>query len=397
MRTLQRLAQDLAGFIAGREHGLCVLSAERDYLPWVHATLHELAATSPDVFLPFPHAFTSADDYASRVAEGCLLAARGHVDDPGLALPPACADAGRPAAARVRSTLEFARDILLPKKTCPPRLVVLLVPLSVEAEAPALEFARALLGEEAGFPPWFHRMRIFVHAPPRAASETSPRFVRRLTVDLSLAALSAGVAEEANDPDAPPERRAHALLQVAALAAADGRHDEAISGFREVYSWAEAAGNPLLSALALSGIGDVACARKDSREAVSWYERALVPASRTKAALLLLSITQNLARLYFELGRHADAETFYDGAQRLAMAVPDATSHAHALQWRGRLEDLRGAHEAAARSFLAAAQVARDHAHDGLLAELRPRLTASQRRVPPPLGREIQAFLEGSP
>ncbi|MFY0540401.1 hypothetical protein [Nannocystis pusilla] len=114
------------------------------------------------------------------------------------------------------------------------------------------------------------------------------------------------------------------------------------------------------------------------------------------AALLMLAITQNLARLYFELGRRAEAETFYDGAQRLAKAVPDANNHAQALQWRGRLEELRGAHEAAARSYLAAAQVARDHAQAGLLAELRPRLTTSQRRVPASLGREITAFLEES-
>lgn len=397
MRTLQRLGQDLAGFITGHEHGICVLQAERDHLPWVHATLHELAATVPDVFLPFPSAFTSADDYAATIADGCRSAAREHAGDLTLELPPACLDHARPAVARVRSMLEFARDTMLPKSTCPPRLVVILVPLSVESEARALEFARALVASEPGWPPWFHRMRIFVHAPPGAAFGALPRFVRILAADLSLAALTAGVAEEANDPDAPPERRAQALLQVAALDAANGRHDDAVAGFRELYAWAEEAGNPVLSALALSGIGDVACARKDSREAVSWYERALVPASGTGAALLMLAITQNLARLYFELGRRADAETFYDGAQRLGMAVPDAASHAHALQWRGRLEEQRGAHELAARSYLAAAQVARDHTQAGLLAELRPRLATSQRRVPAGLAHEIAAFLEGSP
>jgi hypothetical protein len=396
MRILQRLGQDLAGFITGHEHGLCVLQAERDYLPWVHAKLHELAAASSDVFLPFPHPFASADAYAATVAEGCLLVARDRAGDAALELPRACVDPARPATSRVRSTLEFTRDISLPKRTCPPRLVVILVPLTVEAEAPALEFARALVAAEPGWPPWFHRMRIFVHAPPGAALGELPRFSRTLAVDLSFTALAAGVSEETNDPEAPPERRAQALLQSAAIDAASGRHDQAIAGFRELYSWAEAAANPVLSALALSGLGDVASARKDSHEAVSWYERALVPASRTGAALLMLAITQSLARLYFELGRRADAETFYDGAQRLAMAVPDANSHAQALQWRGRLEELRGAHEAAARSFLAAAQVASDHANSALLAELRPRLTTSQRRVPASLGREIAAFLEGS-
>lgn len=77
------------------------------------------------------------------------------------------------------------------------------------------------------------------------------------------------------------------------------------------------------------------------------------------------------------------------------MAVPDAASHAEALQWRGRLEEQRGAHKEAAASYLGAAQVARDHDHASLLKELRTRLAAVQRRVPGPLATEISTFLEG--
>jgi len=395
MRTIQRLGQDLAGFIAGHEHGLCVLQAERDHLPWVYATLQELDATSPDVFLPFPHPFTSADAYAETIAEGCLNAARERTGDPGLALPPACTARAQPAASRVRSLLQFARDTRLPPRTSSPRLVALLVPLTVESEAAAHEFARALVAPDGAWPPWFHRMRIFVHALPGAQLGALPRFVRTLAVDLSLAALTAGVTEEAKDPLSTPERRAQARLQVAAIDAANGRHEQAIAGFSEVYSWAAGAPNPVLAALALSGIADVAYARKERSEAVAWYERALVPASETGAALLMLIVAQNLARVYFELGRHADAETFYDGAQRLAMAVPDAASHVHTLQWRGRLEELRGAQEAAAASYLAAARVARDHDQTAQFEELRPRLVASQPRVSKALAREVAVFLEG--
>jgi tetratricopeptide (TPR) repeat protein len=395
MRTLERLRQDLAGFIAGQEHGICVLRAERDYLPWVHTTLQELDATMGDVFLPFPHAFESADDYAATIAEACLAVARDR--DRGAELPPSCVDPKRPAVARVAASLQFVRDAVLPRKTCPPRLVAILVPLTVASEAAALAFARELLALEPGFPPWFHRLRIFVHAPPGAELGTLSRYICAQTVDLSLAALQAGVAEEADDPAAPPERRAQALLQVAALDAAQGRHEQAIAGFRDLYSWAAAAPNPVLAALALSGLGDVAYARKDTSEAVAWYERALVPAGDSGAALLLLLVTQTLARLYLELGRHADAETFFDGAQRLAIAVPDGVSHARALLQRGQLEERRGAHEAAARSYLAAARVARDHRQEALFEELRPHLATSQRRVPAALAREIAAVVEGRP
>ncbi len=110
----------------------------------------------------------------------------------------------------------------------------------------------------------------------------------------------------------------------------------------------------------------------------------------------MLSVAQTLARLYFELGRHAEAEAFYDQAQKLAMLVPDGVSHIQALHWRGRLEHLRGAHEAAAKSYLAAAHVARDHDQETVLAELQTLLTATRPRVSLELAREISGFLEGA-
>ncbi|MCY1013058.1 hypothetical protein OV079_47510 [Nannocystis pusilla] len=394
MRALRQLERQLVDFIAGHEHGLCVLDGEPAQLPWVYAALQRLDATSSDVFLPFPHAFASSDAYAGTIAEGLLATAREVAGDAQLELPRACIDPRRTAVERVRAALEFGRAQMLAPGAGSPRLVVVLVPLTVEDEDAAAAFVRGLVTAPAGWPPWFHRMRIFLHAR-RCSFAELPRFVGSMAVDLSPAALQASVVEEAQDPDAPPQRRAEALLQAAALDAVSGRHEAAVVGYRQVHAWADHAKSPVLAALALHGIGDVAYARRDMLEALAWYERALVPASSTGAALVMLIVTQSLARLYFELDRRADAETFYDGAQRLAMVVPDATSHAQALQWRGRLQELRGAVDDAATSYLAAARVAREHEHSALLDELRPRLHASVLRVSEPLRRELAAFLGG--
>lgn len=390
MRTLRQLDHDLTAFLEGQEHGICVLIAERDQLPWVFSALQGLDLTLPHIFLSFPHAFTSVDEYADTIIEGCLAIASERAGD---VPPPKLEDMS--AALRVKSALMHTRDVLLPPRTSSPRLVPVLAPLTCASEAEVLSFVQAIVAAHDGWPPWFHRMRIFVHVPPGADVGPLPRFVRVLAVDLSVAALSAGVAADADDPNATPEQRTQSLLQVASIDAANGRHDAAIAGFREVYARTTARPSPVFAALALSGIGDVWTMRKNLPEAVSWYERALVPASETGAALLMLLISQNLARLYFELGRHADAETFFDGAQKLAMAVPDAPSHVQALQWRGRLEELRGAHKEAGASFLAAATVAREHHIAALLDELRPRLLATQKRVQGPLASEISVFLEG--
>lgn len=395
MRVLRRLGDDLAAFIHGHDHAICVLTAERDHLPWVYATLQELDTATPDLFLPFPHPCESTRDYAQTVVDLCLQCVRSH--DPNLQPPPTCLSPGASPAARVCAALEFARDHLLTPKTCPPRLVAILAPLTVECEDSLLDFTRELLTRAPGFPPWFYRLRIFVHLPRAIALPSIPAHARALPVDLSPAALAADVRETALDPAAPPDLRIQALLQAAALDAAAGRHEAAIASYRDLYAQATQSGNHVLAALALAGQGDIASAQQDILKAITWYERALVPASATGSALLMLLVTRNLAHLYFERGRHTDAELFYDGAQRLAMAVPDADSHIDALTWRGKLEELRGAREQAATTFLAAARVAREYGHPAQLARLTARLADHRNRVSPPLARAIAEFLEAVP
>lgn len=395
MRALRRLGEDLAAFIHGHDHAICVLQAERDHLPWVHATLQEQGAAAPDIFLPFPHPCDSARDYAQTVVDLCLNCVRSQ--NPTLESPAACLQTTSSPATRVCAALAFARDILLPPRTCPPRLVAILAPLTTKNEPALLDFARDILTRDPGWPPWFYRLRIFVHAPPATALPPLPPHARTLAVDLSPAALAASVHESARDPAAPPELRVQALLQAAALDATAGRHEAAIASYRDLHAHAAANNNHMLAALALAGLGDIEAARMDSPGAIAWYERALVPASNTGSAILMLVLTRNLAHLYFERGRHTDAELFYDGAQRLAMAVPDAESHIEALTWRGRLEELRGAQEQAATSFLAAARVAREYGHPAQLDRLTARLAERRARVSPPLAREIAAFLEATP
>lgn len=394
MRIMRELRADLAGFLGGRELGICVLRGEREHLPFVYRLLQEIEGASTDVFLSFPHAFESTESYVELIVGRIEASGREARGDPRWALPGGGRAPGRAAAERLKDALACARA-MLPRGGETPRLVVVLCPLAVTDEDGYRSLVNELALQDAGAPPWFRRMRLLVHVPGSQELRL-PRFVCALPVDLSHAALAASAARDAEDPSLSREQRAQALLQSAMLELAHRRFEPARARLDALYGEARALKSPVLAALALSGLGDVERVVGADEAAIGWYERALVPASETGAALLMLVVTQNLARVYFELGRHADAETFFDGAQRLAMAVPDAGSHAQALQWRGRLEELRGAGEAAGASYLAAARVAREYQHHELTRELTPRLSDIRRRVSPELSREIARFLGGA-
>lgn len=394
MRLLRQLRRDLAAFIEGHEHGILALGAARDHLPWMYMLLQELAETSPDVFLMFPHEFVDAEAYVALVAERVRASASEASGAPTLSLPEACTDPARPIADRLRATLAHARD-LLPRGADAPRLVVVLGPLKAAGDPDYVALVRALVEEAVTIPPWFHRIRLIIHEP---TGTTPPlrmgRFARALAVDLSTAAMERSIAEEAADPAATPQQRAHALLQEAAFHLGHRRLDDASRSYRALCDHAQETHNPLLTALALQGLGDVERARGRLEAALDWYERTLPPASEAGAPLVLLLVARALAHLYFELGRFSDAETFFDGTQQLAAALPEPETQAQALIWRGRAQERQGAPGRCAESLLAAARVARDNDRAALLDELRPRLTTFQRgEIPNELRREIHDFL----
>lgn len=394
MRVVEDLRASLVRFLDGQEHGLAVLDGERSAMPWVYGVLQEIEAASPHRVLRFPHDFEGPDAYADAIAAGCLDFVREEVGDPTVELPEACSGAARGALARVQASLTFARDRGLPHGGR--RIIaVVLAPISVGEEAAYAAFVREFLTLPPGRPPWFRRLRILVEAPAGGARTIGelPAWTCALAVDMSIAAMSASVNEDAQDAGAPVERRAWASLQAAALDAGRGAADAARERLYEVLEWTRGrngdASIAALRTMALSGLGDVASLAGERQEAIAWYERALEPAGEASAALLLLVLARRLAPLYVEDGRLAEAEAFFDGAQKLAVLVPDLRSHVEALQGRGRLEAQRGALEVAAKTWMKALDAAREGDEPEFADAVVPDLAALQGHVSPTCASEI--------
>lgn len=399
MRVVEDLRASLVRFLAGQEYGFAVLDGERSAMPWVYGVLQEIEAASPHRVLRFPYDFEGPDAYADVIAAGCLDFVREEVGDPMIELPEACGDTARGALARVQASLTFARDRGLPRGGR--RVIaVVLAPISVGDEAAYGAFVRELLQVPPGRPPWFRRLRLLVEAPAGGIRSLGalPAWTCPLVVDMSIAAMSTSVDEDAQDEGAPVERRAWASLQAAALEAGRGDVDAARQRLYEVLEWSRGrkgdAAIARLRTMAMSGLGDVSALTGERQEAIEWYERALEPAGEASAALLLLVLARRLASLYVEVGRLADAEAFFDGAQKLAVLVPDLHSHVEALQGRGRLEAQRGALEAAARTWMKALDAAREGEEEGLAGAVVPELAALRGRVSPACAREIASRLE---
>ncbi len=377
MRALRHFRREVSHFLEDPAHGILLLDIALEQAGYIYMVLSELDARSADVQIAFPHAFESAAEYVDIVA-GCIVAsAREARGEPDLELPPTCCGAAeRSPSERLIALLTYARD-LLPAGSDSPRLVCALAPLTIAAkrEDEYLDLVRAVVEAELGFPPWFHRMRLVLRAPMNASRSWRARdLVRSLTVDLSTEALEASAAADADDPELPERERAISLLQDATMLLGRTSYAASSARFRELLTRAQRADDPVLLAMALIGLGDVELRRGRPDGALDWYERGLTPAAKTGAPVILLNVTSKLAHLYQDKKLYEEAETFFDGAQQLAGVLPEPQTQTVSLEWRGRIQELRGAKEAAALSFLEAAKVARDNELtdlDRLLGRLR--------------------------
>lgn len=368
MRLLDDLRRDLLAFLKGHDVGVLRLQIAQDHLAYVYQLLAEQENTSSDVFLLFPHAFHSPDELAGLVAERVDASARA------AGARPYVSPVSVSAATQLRAALVHARA-LLPTGAAP-RLIVALCPLS-GADSPAYHDLVEQLLAPATPVPWFHRMRLLVLDDPAHPVKPHP-LVRTRPVDLSPDAMARSLRAEADDPTTLPDRRAHAILELAGLDHAHRRFSAALARYHELLALAQAAAHPLFTALALLGLGDVERAENHLPAAQVWYERALAPAGEAAAPIVLLLVARNLGHLYFDQGRHADAEICFDSVQSLAVHTADPETRTDALEWRGRCQQRRGETQPGLVSLASAALLAHEHK----LAAVCQRLTAQLRRAP---------------
>jgi len=370
-RLLDSLTDRLRAFVRQRDDVALVVRCRDGETVLVVKALEGIEdASASEMFWIATEEFRDAASYVSDVVNAFAVkhgAVRLAMQRDGMApwppLPDALLDETRPPVERLRDLLIFSRALL-------PSLdgfvaVWCLTPLALSDAGAYAALVAELLRHD--FPlPWCHHLRIVVRgdafdaALPNAVGPT-PR-VAWYAPDLSQAAVQRAMDEEAADPSLPLARRLQNLFVSAHVDYAHGRFDTALEKHGVLLKFYAATQDATMSALVLNAIGETQARLGNAEHAGACFELAFGAATQSAASPVpvMLNVVLNLANLRLTQQRWAEAEAYYDSAQRLATAQRDANTKLAAIESLGHCQYAQGKTADALTSWHAGAAVARE-------------------------------------
>ncbi len=330
---LAELETLLEGFVERELGGALVIGCTDVEALYVGKLLMGLDERSEaDLFLSFVAPAPTAAQFVSAVVDnfaaqqGALdeaMRAEGKVPPP---LPARVLDTEAPPLLRMRGLIEHALTLLPPGDH---RLVWSLLPIEVADRAGVTALGTALIEG-----PHADALRLVLRddrdAPGayRVAEAWPDERVLAYPLEMTSDDLAAAAADAAQDPKRPTDERMSALLQLAFLDLGHKRLDAAEAKFSGLARYHEATGERPLQALSTSGVGDVQRARGDLPAARKSYEAALLQVADTQALPVTLQICVSLADTCLALKQYADAEGYYQLADRVASKLLNAYTKA---------------------------------------------------------------------
>jgi tetratricopeptide (TPR) repeat protein len=195
--------------------------------------------------------------------------------------------------------------------------------------------------------------------------------------DLSTAALTDSLAQEAADPAVPAPERMTATLQLAALDYAYSRFDEALEKYGALYTYYEEHQVPAMQAMCLDGVGRVLQRMGRLAEAKARYQQGLALLEGTQALPAVLNLAAAAGEVSLALSELEDAEGYFDVAERVAAALMNPYAKADAMEHLGEVRlRLRGPADAQ-RTWTDAATLCRATEYWARLATVLERQRAS--------------------
>jgi tetratricopeptide (TPR) repeat protein len=276
-------------------------------------------------------------------------------------LPDALLDESRPPADRLRELMAFSRA-LLPE---PDGFLAVwcLVPLSVADPGGYAALVADVLRHDFPFP-WCHHLRFYVRGAPAdealpAALAGQPR-VAWYDPELSQAAAQRALDEEAADPALPLGRRLQSLFISAGVDHAYQRFGDALAKYAVLLKYYAGTRDATMTALVLNAVGETQARLGNAEHAGRCFELAFAPAAHAPGPPLpvLLNVVLNLANLRMAQARWAEAEAYYDSAQRLATAQRDPATKLRAIENLGHCRYVQGDVAGAVTTWHAGAAVA---------------------------------------
>lgn len=348
MRDLiDRLTREFKTFVDQRDDLLLVASCAEPDVGIAAKVLRDLDRASPsDLMLILADDFSDAESFVTQVGKRFqeeLRIARESAEMRGEEelppeLPAELLAAKGPPAKRLHQLMDFSRTLVPPQSGH--RVVWAFFPAKIANRRAYMDLASSCAPHGTrDVETWMRGLRLIFRAEADFAFKDSPLVdaerTRLTRVDFSPPALEASLKKVVENPRLPSAERMDALLTIALLDAAYDRHQQANVKLKQLLDFHRRAENPLMQAVVMNGLGDVAYRRKDLKKAQYWFECAIKPAGVAEQPMILATIAQNLGAIAYEQKKFADAEDYYHLLFQARESLLDEDGMVVALEWRG--------------------------------------------------------------
>ena len=329
-------------------------------------TLEEECAFA--LFWQFPEPFFNTSDYVSVILESfkskfdmVRMLQQKEKMEVWPELPTAISDEAQMPEERLRVLMVFAR-CLVPTLNGG-LLVWVMFPSEIADPIAYAKLMRDLVRHEWPIP-WCHHMRIIIRNDPTIAIQRSLSEAPRIEFfepDLSTSAVNKALEEDVNDENLPLEERLQSLLLTAGTDQSHARNDLALEKYRLLFDYYSNAGNLAMTAVAMNGMGEVYRNQDNRTEAGACFEAALVAATdgAETSTPILLNVFLNLGNLRLEERRWAEAEDYYDCAQKMATILRFAEIKIMILEQLGLAQSMQSKRSEAFLSWKAGAIISK--------------------------------------
>jgi tetratricopeptide (TPR) repeat protein len=354
-------------FIESRKENLLIISCEPQDSALLLKAIEALEddPKSIDIFLTFIQPFTDSDQYVREIPPIISrqldevnedLVKRG---DPALPPPPAeLMDESQKPLNQLVGLMRYVESLAMDGR----RVIWVFYPLQVGATTPFAEMVHYVNDElKAGS---LRVTKLIVRdsaAKPvlERGLDGQPN-VRVYRAGLDPESLEKKLNEKANDPSLPADEQAQCHMMLAGFDVANRRYDTALARNLELLGYFRHTGQQHQQSLVTNNIGDLYYTQKKFKEAQTWYERAINLSVAMKSEPLVLYQSFNLGNALLMQNRFADALVYYAAMEQLARASNLKVQQIQALEQMGMAKYRMGNSSEAAENWEKAVEVSRE-------------------------------------
>lgn len=352
-RKAEELRETLNEFVSQVEFPMLIVGCLEAELAYLMTFLQGIDQSHPEAYVViFTGNFTTPQAYVDSAVEFLKLQIAGaepvqieRGDPPFPPLPAEIEDPRIPPEQRLQKILIYLGS-LVPKDS-EYFVVVGLLPLSC-SDFPAYS---QLVGTVTPVPepaPWMAPLRIIVY-DDRSQPLLKPVMERAkidqvlyYEIDFSTPALTNALSVDAADPSLPLADRMACLHQLAAVDFSYRRYPDAIEKYAVLNDYYASVEQPAMQAACANGAAEALRSGGQLQAAKELLQRGIALGMQAKSLPALVNLLTSITDLCFQLGQHAEAESYADSGAQVAAGALSPTVYADMYEKKGDAQVAQG-------------------------------------------------------